>query len=446
MATKPTFQELRAEYAQLWSTLTIEPRRVSAVDRVVTKIMANTGRYTAVQQQTTVPWYVVAVIHSLESSLNFKTHLHNGDPLSARTTHVPAGHPRAGHPPFTWEVSAADALKLSKLDENTDWSIERIAYLLESYNGWGYRLHHPNVKSPYLWSFSNHYVMGKYVADGQWSATAVSEQCGAMVLLKRLEALGDIVLAPSASPPPPTAPEENDMAASWRMAAALTKYLAQINALAPNRDKSSDGGIGDARHAAGKSEHNPEDHDSDPSTPGVVRAYDITHDPAGGCDCNVLAASLKASRDPRILYMIWNRKITSSVVQPWVDRDYTGPNPHTTYLHLSVSPEVRRFDDARSWAIRVKAGATTPATTSTQTTNTVSAPGTGLEARPGAGTAVATSGATAVGLGAFIWNAFGWLGLATFIVAVIALLWVFRKPIGRLLFKKGNANGTANPR
>ena len=59
-------------------------------------------------------------------------------------------------------------------------------FQLEGYNGFGYRDHHPTVPSPYLWSFSNHYTRGKYVADGRFSPTAVSQQCGAAVLLKRL--------------------------------------------------------------------------------------------------------------------------------------------------------------------------------------------------------------------------------------------------------------------
>jgi peptidoglycan hydrolase-like protein with peptidoglycan-binding domain len=42
------------------------------------------------------------------------------------------------------------------------------------------------VPSPYLWSFSNHYTRGKYVADGRFSPTAVSQQVGAAVLLKQL--------------------------------------------------------------------------------------------------------------------------------------------------------------------------------------------------------------------------------------------------------------------
>jgi lysozyme family protein len=135
---------------------------------------------------------VISVLHNLEASGDFSRHLHNGDPLTARTVHVPAGRPRSGQPPFSWQESAVDALEYDGLTSVTDWSIEHLAYLFEGFNGWGYRLYHPHVKSPYLWSFSNHYTRGKYVGDGKWSETAVSQQCGAMVLLKRIEQGGHI--------------------------------------------------------------------------------------------------------------------------------------------------------------------------------------------------------------------------------------------------------------
>jgi cell wall-associated NlpC family hydrolase len=65
-----------------------------------------------------------------------------------------------------------------------------VLYKLEEYNGFGYRNLRPAIASPYLWSFSNHYARGKFVADGRFSPTAVSQQCGAAVLLKRLAQTG----------------------------------------------------------------------------------------------------------------------------------------------------------------------------------------------------------------------------------------------------------------
>ena len=187
-------ESLKQEYRGLFDTCVIKRNRKPEVDTIVEKIVKNQKRYETVAEPLKIPWYFVAVIHSMESSMNFKTHLHNGDSLKKRTVHVPAGRPKSGSPPFTWEESAKDALKYKKLDKWDDWSISGILYKLEEYNGWGYRKYHPDVLTPYLWSFSNHYTKGKYVSDGSFSDTAVSGQCGAAVLIRRLAEEGHIAL------------------------------------------------------------------------------------------------------------------------------------------------------------------------------------------------------------------------------------------------------------
>jgi lysozyme family protein len=181
--------KLRAEYQRLFDTCQPRADKVGEVQRLLDQFLAKSERYKNVSGPLNMPWQVIAVIHNMESSQNFDRHLHNGDPLTARTVHVPAGRPADGMPPFTWEQSAADALRQRKLDRWEDWGISGILYQLEGYNGWGYRLYHPHVLSPYLWSYSNHYTSGKYVADGTWSDTAVSRQCGACVLLRRMAEL-----------------------------------------------------------------------------------------------------------------------------------------------------------------------------------------------------------------------------------------------------------------
>lgn len=175
---------LRNEYDRLWRTMHVQ--KIAAADKIADRIVANRARYAAVEKTSGVPWFITAVIHSLEGSGSFTTHLHNGDPLTRRTTRVPKGRPVAGSPPFTWEESAADALKYDGLTSWRDWTVAGILFKLEGFNGWGYRLHHKTVLTPYLWSFSNHYAKGKYVADGKWDGSAVSAQCGAAVLLRRL--------------------------------------------------------------------------------------------------------------------------------------------------------------------------------------------------------------------------------------------------------------------
>jgi lysozyme family protein len=186
---------LRQEYETLFNSCVIRPERAAEVSRILGQITANRAKYDAVETSLGIPWSFTAVIHNMESSLSFTRHLHNGDPLTARTRNVPKDRPPTGTPPFAWEVSAADALTMKRLNAQTDWSLAGTLYQIERYNGWGYRLHHPHVLSPYLWSFSNHYSSGKYISDGTWSETAKSAQCGAAVLLRRMAELQTIQFA-----------------------------------------------------------------------------------------------------------------------------------------------------------------------------------------------------------------------------------------------------------
>lgn len=186
MAVIPFTEALRTEYETLFNSCVVRPENVQVVDQIIASLEANRNRYQKVGNKSGIPWYFVAAIHNMESSQSFTRHLHNGDPLTARTVHVPANRPKTGQPPFAWEESAADALFVRKLGSGNDWSLAGTLYQLEGYNGWGYRLHHPHVLSPYLWSFSNHYKSGKYIADGTWSDVAVSKQCGAAVILRRM--------------------------------------------------------------------------------------------------------------------------------------------------------------------------------------------------------------------------------------------------------------------
>lgn len=126
-----------------------------------------------------------------------------------------------------------------------------------------------------------------------------------------------------------------------RKAKSLNQLLKQVNDLFPNRSKRSDGWIGDTKHAARKSDHNP-------NKAGVVNAIDITHDPAHGLVIQQLANALVKARDPRLSYIICNGKIISSTTSPWKWRKYSGANPHDKHIHISVNA---KGDDAAPWAL-----------------------------------------------------------------------------------------------
>lgn len=177
----PAFGTIREDYATLWMNMALRPGWSRAFQRDAQRILYNRERYEKVSAVTGVPWFVIGLIHMMESGLDFGTHLHNGDPLTERTIHVPRGRPAKGSPPFAWEESAIDALRSDNVADVAKWCIEQIAYTLEAYNGWGY--HYRQIPSPYLWSGTNNYLRGKYVSDGEFNPDAVSEQAGAMAML-----------------------------------------------------------------------------------------------------------------------------------------------------------------------------------------------------------------------------------------------------------------------
>jgi lysozyme family protein len=138
----------------------------------------------------------------------------------------------------------------------------------------------------------------------------------------------------------------------WRAAEALKALRAQVDAAFPRRKKGNDGTVGDAAHQSRKSDHNPWIVDG---ANNVVSAIDITHDPASGCDCSLLVEALRAGRDRRIKYLIWNRRIANAAaigsVPAWTWRAYTGANPHDHHFHLSVKPDKALYDDRSPWTI-----------------------------------------------------------------------------------------------
>jgi lysozyme family protein len=178
--------KMRDEYARLFATCTVRKNRKTEVEGVITRMMKARDRYEQVSHATGVPWFIIAVIHNMECAGRFDCHLHNGDPLRARTVQVPKGRPVSGSPPFRWETSAVDALTFDGFDAWTDWSVSGTLYKLEAFNGLGYRKRKEPVPTPYLWAATPHYEAGKYVRDGKFDPKAVSGQIGAAALLRRM--------------------------------------------------------------------------------------------------------------------------------------------------------------------------------------------------------------------------------------------------------------------
>ena len=195
-----SFDALRPEYETLWSRVSAPggllksaQARAQAVEIIAWKAQ---DRFLIVQQRTGVPWFVTGIILTREagSPPNFHAWLHNGDPMvdhegrPRQTVHVPAHRPP--NPDCTWEDGAADAYTCEGLTGKTDWSPAYVAWLLEKYNGFGYREYH-HIPSPYLWGGTIVQQRGKYVRDRQYDPDVMDEQIGGMAILAALMQLDE---------------------------------------------------------------------------------------------------------------------------------------------------------------------------------------------------------------------------------------------------------------
>lgn len=159
------------------------------------------------------------------------------------------------------------------------------------------------------------------------------------------------------------------MSKPWRVAKSLLKLREQINAAYPNRDKASDGSIGNAEHAARTSDHNP--YIIDKNGIGVVTAIDTDEDLSPSIhSIESIISAIRTSRDPRVKYIIYEQRITrkGSNLQQW--DPYHGINPHQHHAHISVYGDPRLYDDDHPWNIGSAAAANSGDSAATATTNT----------------------------------------------------------------------------
>jgi hypothetical protein len=121
---------------------------------------------------------------------------------------------------------------------------------------------------------------------------------------------------------------------SWKLSKAAAQLREQIDDCYPERSRKSDGSLGDSRHSARKSDHNPDKN-------GWVRALDITSDLGVSSDetadlVEQIRKYAKRAKKKRISYIIYNGRIASPILN-WKWRKYRGSNPHKAHFHCSFT-------------------------------------------------------------------------------------------------------------
>ncbi len=118
----------------------------------------------------------------------------------------------------------------------------------------------------------------------------------------------------------------------WRTVPSLTQLLVQVDAVYPVRHPADGTAAGQGHFTTNpKSDHTPD-------VNGDVRAGDIGE--VVEDDAFTVAEAIRLSRDPRIKYVIHERRLFSSYDHtngaPYTWRPYSGSNPHSSHVHISV--------------------------------------------------------------------------------------------------------------
>jgi hypothetical protein len=127
-------------------------------------------------------------------------------------------------------------------------------------------------------------------------------------------------------------------------AEAIQQLRTDLNTKWPKRNKVHDGTWGDTSHQARKSDHNTGD------------AMDVTDDQSGkGPTGDQIAAW--AIRDPRVKYVIWNRRIYDKrkASPGWAPYSKWKKMPHDKHVHISVRQAARADTSPWAWTTDEKA-------------------------------------------------------------------------------------------
>lgn len=198
--------KLKARNAQRWANMHLRAERIPAFHGTAVRLSAapTKARYQGVTDRLIsvghqpVPWWFIAVVSEREygGPPRWDRQLGQGDPLARVSTHDPKGRgPFLDHPGDTtpgndaWTRCCLDALIECGpyAAKWTDWTPGGVLTLWEEYNGLGYA--NMGVPSAYVWSGTDQYVSGKYVADHVYRSTAVDVQEGCAPILAMMMAL-----------------------------------------------------------------------------------------------------------------------------------------------------------------------------------------------------------------------------------------------------------------
>jgi lysozyme family protein len=211
------FSTLAPEYTALLAAMRIDPAREHELAARAAVVLALAERHrdewAEVEGKTGVPRLWGLASFERESGSDYSRSPAQGD----RWDRVSVNVPRGLGPYQCWGDACVAAYRIDRLDEvagsagvspastgestpvatpphpdplpasgerEKAWTWARACYEGELFNGFGPRAH--GRRTGYLWSWTNIYTGGKYVADGKWDPDTQDQQCGMVPMMAAL--------------------------------------------------------------------------------------------------------------------------------------------------------------------------------------------------------------------------------------------------------------------
>lgn len=201
---------LKAVNAHRWASMHMKANRIGAFHQTAVRLCdpIAKARYQGVTdclvglKEQPVPWWFIAVVSEREygGPPRWNRQLAQGCPLGSVSLLEPKGRGpflvhaddiTPGHD--AWTRGCLDALIDCEphAAKWTDWTAGGVLTLWEEYNGLGYAAR--GVPSAYVWSGTDQYSSGKYIADHVYRQNVVDVQEGCAPILSMMMALDNSI-------------------------------------------------------------------------------------------------------------------------------------------------------------------------------------------------------------------------------------------------------------
>ena len=228
---------LLAENTKRWNSVKVKPSFMAASRKFASLAMVHKAEYEDIAHEIMVrygyhiPWWFIPLVHERECRKgvdNWNCNIAQGVNYNLHS------HLKPYNGPFpSFKEAAIDALVIEapQAARNENWSGGGSMSIAERYNGLGYA--RMGRSSPYVWSGTDKYIRGKYIADGKYDPDEVDNQVGIAVALKALMELDPTIQLDGDHP---GQGKVNRKAEGTVVTGASGGLLASINALIPYYD------------------------------------------------------------------------------------------------------------------------------------------------------------------------------------------------------------------